>query len=510
MIYERKVIGSSVEKQIITAMIVSTHFLSKVQPLINLDFFANDFAQIIGKWVLEYYSNYKKAPEANIQKIYEVNKNNIDKASADIVSTFLKKISSEYVDNQGTNDDYIYDNALNYFSRRDMELRSKKVLDLIAIGKDDEAAQILNQKTFLSKAIGGWENFFDKAKIINTFNEEEDINFIMPGALGEMIGPLQKGWLVGILGGFKIGKSFTMQEFMISALTQRKKVAVFNLEMSLNDCRKRFYNRINSENTEGSFLFPMFDCLKNQTGSCLYPYRNNKVILRASAKDPLEYNPAYAPCTHCRGEAGNKSYVPETYFQPITIKKPSIKSIVKNIRSFEKMYGNNLMYKVYPRYSASVDNIRESLDTLEFQEDFIPDVVVVDYADILRPGSGLRNAEPRHGIDDIWKNLAALAAERHCTVITASQGNRGSLKKVQKDEADIAEWIGKLGHVDIFGALNQTPVEKKKGVLRFSLLAHRHRDFNPMDNVIILQHLKTGQAHLDSEHAHQYYISVGE
>ena len=148
MIYERKVIGSSVEKQIITAMIVSTHFLSKVQPLINLDFFANDFAQIIGKWVLEYYSNYKKAPEANIQKIYEVNKNNIDKASADIVSTFLKKISSEYVDNQGTNDDYIYDNALNYFSRRDMELRSKKVLDLIAIGKDDEAAQILNQKTF--------------------------------------------------------------------------------------------------------------------------------------------------------------------------------------------------------------------------------------------------------------------------------------------------------------------------------------------------------------------------
>lgn len=508
MIYERKVVTSSVEKQIITAMIVSTKFLAKVSLIIDLDFFVNEYAQIIGKWTLEYYAVYKKAPQENIQQIYEAHKSNIDKAAADLISTYLVNISDSYLDADGMNDDYVYDNALAYFDRRDMELRMQKAQGLLLVGKDDEAKSVLTAKTMLNKAVGGWETVFDKEAIIQTYNEEDRTVFSMPGALGEMIGPIQQGWFIAVLGGFKIGKSFSLQEFAVSALTHRKRVAFFSLEMGIDDCRKRFYSRITGKGGEGDFLFPVFDCLKNQTGSCPKSYhRTNTVTLRASVKDKLEYNPVYAPCTYCRTNSP-KDYIPETYFQPLTVKKPSLKRMIKDISSFESMYGDKILFRAFPRFSASVDDLRAALDALELQDSFIPDVVVVDYADILRPSKGVSNKEPRYGIDDIWKNLSALAAERRCIVITASQGNRGSLKKVQKEEADVAEWIGKIGHVDMFIALNQTPMEKKKGVLRYSLLAHRHKDFNPMDNVIVLQHLKTGQACLDSEVARKYHIST--
>ncbi len=54
------------------------------------------------------------------------------------------------------------------------------------------------------------------------------------------------------------------------------------------------------------------------------------------------------------------------------------------------------------------------------------------------------------------------------------------------------------GHIDVMIGLNQLPREKKAGVWRFSVLEHRHRRFNTMDEVMILQQLEVGQPMLES------------
>ena len=118
----------------------------------------------------------------------------------------------------------------------------------------------------------------------------------------------------------------------------------------------------------------------------------------------------------------------------------------------------------------------------------------------MRPARG-DSKEGVKAIDDIWKRLAGLAAERHALVVTGSQGTRASLKKNTKGEEDVPEWIGILGHVDVFLTLNQNFDEKKKGMIRFNVLEHRHRNFNPDDEVIVLQKLDSGQTLLDSEFA---------
>jgi len=63
---------------------------------------------------------------------------------------------------------------------------------------------------------------------------------------------------------------------------------------------------------------------------------------------------------------------------------------------------------------------------------------------------------------------------------------------------DLAEWIGKLAHVDVFLGLSQTKKEKKEKVLRVGALVHRHKEVDESLFAELLQQLETGQFLLDS------------
>jgi hypothetical protein len=149
----------------------------------------------------------------------------------------------------------------------------------------------------------------------------------------------------------------------------------------------------------------------------------------------------------------------------------------------------------YPRFTASISDIRRDLFLLEQHESFIPDVIIVDYADILKPDV---SKDKRNEIDDIWKMLASMAAERHCIMFTASQGTRGAIYKSDMSQDDLAEWIGKLGHVDMFLGLNQSKDEKRSKIIRVNGLVHRHREIDEHISAVLLQQLEVGQFCLDT------------
>ena len=303
-----------------------------------------------------------------------------------------------------------------------------------------------------------------------------------------------------------VHNTFAMQEFIVQALTHRLKVLYVSLEGTERNLNMRIYRRIAGlGNEEGSeIIYPTFDCMQNQLGICGLPQRTNEVALRDSDSTPLpEFTKAnpYRPCTACREERGS-GYVPATWFEILQPPPSTMANTIRKVAGFGYMYGrDNLRTINYPRFGASVSDINRELNMLELIEGFIPDVIVVDYADILKPE---KIAADRFGIDEIWKMLSAMSAERRALVITASQGNRGSLHKSNVEDTDLAEWIGKLGHVDLFCALHQTKEEKRLGVIRWGVLAHRHQDFDPDRNVIVLQNLRVGQQNLDS---HMSYVS---
>ena len=87
----------------------------------------------------------------------------------------------------------------------------------------------------------------------------------------------------------------------------------------------------------------------------------------------------------------------------------------------EKLTGK-LVVKYYPTKSATVNTIKAHLDRCQIQG-YKPDVIVVDYADLLR-GTG---KEIRHELGNIYEDLRGLAGEYEIPVWTASQANRSAL-----------------------------------------------------------------------------------
>lgn len=495
----RRSIDLSVENNILTASIISTHYLEEIYPLYQKDYLTNSFARIVMGWVLDYFKNFGESPKHHIKDIFNIEKGTLEDAEMEIIQIFLENLSNRYVEDQGVNEDYLLDQTLQYFRKREIEIRVANASSLLQIGRLDKAEEELLQMKKVMLSTSNWSNPFATENINAVFDDRNNGIFKFPGKFGELLGPLERGWLIAFLAPFKRGKSFALQEAVILAALSGLKAVFVSLEMQNKGMNERIYKRITAYGEAGKIHhIPVFDCLKNQKGVCVNPGCDGSNISMGDTKETIaEFTPEshHVVCTKCRFIKGG-DFEPSTWFERVDKKDFDIKNVGKKLKSFVKMYGDNIRIICYPRFSASVSDFERDLDILEQSEGFIPDVVSADYADIFKPEKG--GGDDHKGIDAIWKNIASLAARRHLIMFTASQGNRGAIYKSDLDQGDLAEWIGKLAHVDAFLSLNQTKEEKKKGVMRVGLLAHRHREFHEDDQCILLQSFSLGQTHLDS------------
>lgn len=298
-----------------------------------------------------------------------------------------------------------------------------------------------------------------------------------------------------------VHNSWMMEEIGIQGLLSGLKVALISMEMNKRNVTKRVLSRITALSPrEKNVIIPCFDCLANQEDGCKSSLRKGKVGLQNFAGDFPKYNSNlnYIPCTSCRFLSNSEQqYKLSTWYETVTKEEFTLKNVRKIIKSFKNMWNNNLRVITFPRFSATLSDIKRQLDFLEYTEVFIPDVIIPDYAGIIRPE---RNYSKEYlALDDIWKGLAGLAEERHCVVITGSQVGRSELSKQQMEAEGLAGWIGQAAHIDKAFTINQTKEEKVRGLIRLNKLYDRHQDFNDFETCVILQSLDIGQVVLDSQ-----------
>lgn len=135
----------------------------------------------------------------------------------------------------------------------------------------------------------------------------------------------------------------------------------------------------------------------------------------------------------------------------------------KALKRIVREYGN-LRIKKYGMRQATVGMIESFITHLRL-EGFDPDLVIIDYADILK--STVSKGEKRHEQTEIYESLASLAWKLDRPIITASQANRQALSKEVSDLQNMAEAIDKANVADIVVVLNQTKAMKKKGRMNF-------------------------------------------
>ena len=491
------------EKKILIGMIVSTEYLHKIIHMADLKYFVLDYSRHIVRWVLEYYKKYKEAPSKHIQDIFNTEKENLKEAEADLIEEFLSALSDEFERDSKFNVDYLIDRTVKYFDERSLVVLSENIQSCVGAGKIEKAKELLQGHRVVAKNTSQWVNPFEEnfvAEVYKTHLSPEpdvDLNenlFKMPGKLGDLMGMFKRGWLISYLAPRKRGKTFFLQETAIQAATNKLNVAVFSLEMSKLGFAGRLIQRITAMGEETLYYYPVFDCLRNQDGSCSRK-ESSKIVSIDNKTIEFDESIGHVACTKCRG---NKKFVPVTWFEKIKRPIMTEKKLVRGAKGFRFSYGDRVRVKIYPSFSANLTNIISDLDLLEYTEGFIPDVVLIDYADILAPED--RRSDQNTRIDETWKMMKQISEMRHCAVFTATQGNRRSGETKNTKANDVSWDIRKNDHVDAQYTLSQTVEEKKRGAIRIANSLHRWQEFDENKQTIVLQNLKLSQVLLDSEY----------
>ena len=167
----------------------------------------------------------------------------------------------------------------------------------------------------------------------------------------------------------------------------------------------------------------------------------------------------------------NQAYVGLRYDTIISgINTQQLKYYKEDVQSKLFDIQGNLMIKYYPTRTASVQTISSHLKQLELIE-FKPDVIVVDYADILKPISNYR--EKRLNLGETYEHLRGMAGEFDVPVWTASQANRSSLEEEVIGADKVSEDYSKVMTADFVMSISRKVEDKVANLARVHIIKNR-------------------------------------
>lgn len=514
------------ERRIITGMIVSKDYLDRIYRFWDSSLLESPELRMVSEWCMEYYEKYKKAPDEDIEAIYmdKLKSGSLPKADAQYIEEVLTDLSDEYGRDAQFNSAYLYDQTVKYLKSRELARHNEEVQGLVDLGRIDEAEQLA--QSYVSKITNevgvGLELSSETALdcVERAFNEATQGVLSFPGALGNMWNEhLIRGGFFSLLAPEKRGKTFMLIELSMRAVRQKANVAFFAAgDMTESQLLRRICVYIARRSDREKYceerFAPVGDCVLNQLDLCKRSDRNcdhgifedtdyntfqrdyAQFINIESLKEKWEEFPDYEPCDSHSCDKRKGSVWVKKINKVRALTAAHAKTALK---SFFEKHRRRFKLVAYPAGLLTVSEIRRCLDEWERLDGFVPDVIAIDYADLLSADDGKVN-EFRHRQDHVWKGLRALSQERYILLLTATQADADSYKKERLSLSNFSEDKRKLAHVTAQYGLNQDPQgrEKKLGIMRINEIVVREGEFSADNEVYILQDLPTGRPFLES------------
>lgn len=447
----------SEEQVLVTSMVVSTEFLNKIEPVLEVRFFDSPYAKLVATWVLEFHKATKKAPGANISQIYQRKCPDLTEEDGEMVGKFLTSISEKHSQQESFNVQYAYDNAVRWLKLQSAKRLLEKLSSAVSEGNTLNTEKIIGDyrriKTMSSVGVDVTKN---ACALFDAINSQDELLFEFSGDLGKVIGPVNRGAFLAFGAPPKRGKSWMLYHTAQRAMQSGLKVVFVSLEMTEKQSLRRLWQMI-----------------------CGAPIRTGSYVRSLFVEGDDGW----------RIEASSRKYRGLDEWTKQEIEEAQRKAIVNS-------RGGQIKLFTFPTRSFSVADLLVLVENLENYDNWIPDVIVVDYADIMKSGS--QDKDERNKLNEIWLALRGLAQLRHIAVVSASQSGRETLKGKDNQASDVSEDIRKIAHVSGFATLNQTSEEKAVGIMRVS--CDIRRDGKTIDDcAVVLQCLDLGVAHLQSK-----------
>lgn len=509
-----------IERRIVTGLIVSTEYLASIRKIWDSKLLRAKTAKTMANWCIEYYDEYHAAPGQEIESIFLKKTKGLSKNDKSSIEDILASLSDEYEDQEKFNVAYLTDQTIQYLD----ECNLRDFTD--DISNDLDRGDIIGAKRLAyayTPSIKVEEMDIDlsspevlKSSIEKAFTSTSQPVVKYARQLGEFLNDqLVRGGFVAFMSIEKRGKSFLMMDIAIKGVRQGAKVAFFQAgDMSRDQQLRRICihltKKSDRERYSGKMYEPVRDCIYNQLDKCDREEREcdfgvfegedenfvRREVKQSELVKALKDNTDYKACHNCskfwkkpwgavwlkKVDTGN----------PLTLgeaKKAAEKFFVRNKRRFK--------LSTHPNKTLSVSDIDTTLDVWERKDGFVPDIIIVDYADILAPDTTM---EFRHQENDKWMRLRALSQKKHCLVITATQADAAGYDKNRLSPKNFSEDKRKFAHVTAMYGLNQDVKgrEKEIGILRINEIMIREDAFLSSNEVSVLQNLRRGQPCLSS------------
>jgi replicative DNA helicase len=412
------------------------------------DLFSTRAYQRIAQAAFDYISKYSKPPRAHLRDLLEeqLRKGEEGKLLGQTI-TAMDQLAAEL------QPDYVLSTLERFIRKRRMTMAMEQASDALANDEMEKADAILygSRDAEMPEGPGTWVH--DPVRMLSFLNKGVD-DYISCGvdALDDRDILLERKTMTLLIAPAKRGKSWWLCEVGKRALIQGKGVLHITLENS-------------EELTSQRYLQSLFAMTKKESRG---------VRTAMFSKDSLG---------HCTGiEFDNRT--------PDALMTTSRAKLTKRLQRFSNR--SPLLIKEFPTSSLTIPQLNSFLDSLKHTEGFEPEVLLVDYPDLM----ALDSANMRIDLGRIFKELRGIAVKRNLALATVTQGTRISAGAKTVTEGMVAEDFSKIGTADTVLTYSQTAEEKKLGLAR--VLVSNARNAEDKYIVLISQNYATGQFCLDS------------
>lgn len=396
-------ISKHIQNSVVYLTITDDSF-AKLSGQIPPDFFTSETSSLSFKIASQYFKKFGKAPRDHFHDEILRETKSLSEEEKESLARYLYSLRS--ID--PPDKDYVISRLDSFIKSASLLSATYEFAELVEKQEFGQATEIMQKA--LRSGLG------DQSIVVNLLEDTSDIvdrgvrpPFIMPigiPPIDNVIGGLCRGELVLIVGGYKGKKSWFGQHLGKTALKYGLKVLHVSHENSFDEVAIRYDM--------------MFGGLVNEE-------KPKEVTIKWMDE---------------RNIVHKKIKLKGTVYDKVLVKKYR--------RNISRL-GGSLFVKKFPMGSCSAVELYSYINKLETFDGFSPDVVICDYADVMKPIS-TSTRETRDQLNQTYQYLKQIADEKQIIMITMSQVNREGLKRSYlngKISAEhVAEDIRKIGTID--------------------------------------------------------------
>jgi replicative DNA helicase len=420
-------LGAGIEEKILTLLVWNTELASSVALDVDPTIFATKHFRLIAKSAIEYIMRYNEAPKNHLPDILEHELSKGDEGK--LLWTTIGRMEEINTD---VNYEFVLDELNDYIATRRFDKVLENARDLIHKGKRSEAEEMVFSFAGTSADLPGiWSHQPEFTGFMNK-DEEDEFHLGIEALDSRGVKPSRKTLFV-ILAPKKRGKSMCLINIgKEAAFVDHKNVLHITLEMSAAQTAKRYTQAIGGY-TAGETL------------------EKNLQIWRFRRDSEGQYSG-----TEC------ESWPAESLDQQSRVK------VSENLAKVSRGKPR-LLIKEFPTRSLTSAQLVMFLERLRRREKFVPDLLIVDYAnEMYMNAQNIRTETGR-----IFRDLRGIAVSRNMAVVTATQGNRLSDSAKLVSGIHVAEDWSVMGVADTVVSICRTPEEAQKHLARLYVIAAR-------------------------------------